>query len=60
MKDFIKKNKKELSSLLSEKRKALGDFRFSLSGSNARNVKEGKKLKTEIAQILTLLNSKAE
>lgn len=60
MKDFIKKTKKELIGLLTEKRKALGDFRFSLSGSNARNVKEGTKLKKEIAQILTVLNSKSE
>ncbi|MES3005266.1 MAG: 50S ribosomal protein L29 [Patescibacteria group bacterium] len=60
MKDFIKKNKKELTTLLGEKRKALSEFRFSLSGSNSRNVKEGTKLKTEIAQILTVLNSKTK
>jgi len=56
MKDFIKKSKTELTSLLAEKRVALRDFRFSVSGSNVRNVKDGSKLKKDIARILTVLN----
>ena len=59
MKDFINKSVTELNTLLSEKRLALRNFRFSVSGSNARNVKEGNNLKKDIARILTLLNSKA-
>lgn len=55
MKDFINKNKKELTSLVSEKRVALRNFRFGIAGSNVRNVKEGMKLKRDIARILTLL-----
>lgn len=55
-KDLAKKNTKELADLLTEKRKTLRDFRFGLSGSNARNVKEGKFLKKDIARILTILN----
>ncbi len=53
------KNKtEELSKTLQDKRVALQNFRFSLSGSKTRNVKEGRGLRKEIAQILTELNSK--
>jgi len=58
MKDFINKNANELKSLLSEKRLALRNFRFAVSGSNVRNVKEGNKLKKDTARILTILNKK--
>jgi ribosomal protein L29 len=58
MKDFIKKTEKELKTLLTEKRLALKNFRFSVAGSNARNVKEGLVLRKDIARILTILNSK--
>jgi ribosomal protein L29 len=56
MKDLIKKTEKELKTLLVEKRAALRNFRFSVSGSNVRNVKEGKALKKDIARVLTLIN----
>ncbi len=56
--EFAKKNTKELQTLLTEKRLALRTFRFSIAGSNARNVKEGVALKKDIARILTLLNTK--
>lgn len=59
IKELVKKNNAELVKTLSEKRAALRDFRFSVSGSNVRNVKEGKVLKKDIARILTLLNKKA-
>lgn len=58
MKDLIKKTEKELVALINEKRLALRAFRFSVAGSNARNVKEGSALKKDIARILTILNSK--
>ncbi len=58
MKDLAKKNKKELTSLLAEKRLAVRTFRFSVAGSNMRNVKEGNNLKKDIARIMTLLNNK--
>lgn len=57
MKDFINKNPKELKLLLSEKRLALRSFRFAVSGSNVRNVKEGNLLKKDIARIITRLNN---
>ncbi len=55
-KEIAKKNTKELVALLSEKKTALRDFRFSVSGSNARNVKEGKMIRKDIARVLTALN----
>lgn len=58
-KDILKKNKAELLKMLSEKKLALRDFRFAVSGSNVRNVKEGKILRKDIARILTILNKKA-
>ncbi|TSC70270.1 MAG: hypothetical protein CEO12_474 [Parcubacteria group bacterium Gr01-1014_46] len=59
-KDIVKKNTKELHTLLGEKKLALRDFRFSVSGSNVRNVKEGKMAKKDIARILTVLNKKVQ
>ncbi|MCX6703719.1 MAG: 50S ribosomal protein L29 [Candidatus Zambryskibacteria bacterium] len=55
MKDFINKTEKELKSMLGEKRVALRNFRFSIAGSNIKNVKEGYVLRKDIARILTLL-----
>ena len=58
MKELLKKNKKELTNLLGEKRVSLRNFRFSVAGSNTRNVKEGVSIRRDIARILTLLNKK--
>lgn len=44
--------------LLSEKRDAERGFRFGITGSKTRNVKEGKSIKKEIARILTELTSR--
>ncbi len=60
IKELAKKNKAELIKTLSEKKVALRDFRFSVSGSNVRNVKEGKMVKKDIARILTLLNKQSK
>jgi ribosomal protein L29 len=57
MKDFIKKSEQELKTLLTEKRLALRSFRFAISGSNVRNIKEGNHLKKDISRILTLLSA---
>lgn len=58
MKEFAKKTAGELKTLLSQKREAIRTFRFNVSGSNTRNVKEGATLKKDIARILTILNRK--
>jgi ribosomal protein L29 len=56
MKELIKKTEAELKNLLKEKREALRTFRFAMSGSKTKNLKEGYNIKKEIAQIMTLLN----
>jgi ribosomal protein L29 len=56
MKELIKKTEKELKALLVEKKEALRAFRFAMSGSKTKNLKEGFNLKKEIAQIMTILN----
>jgi len=53
MLNFTEKTVPELENLLTEKREALRKFRFGIAGSKNRNVKEGKNLRKEIAQILT-------
>lgn len=59
MKEIAKKNKKELITMLLEKKEALRKFRFSVSGSSVRNIKEGSVLRKDIARIMTQLNSKS-
>lgn len=56
MEEIKIKSNKELNKLLSEKREALMNFRFKLSSGKAKNMKEGKNLRKEIAKILTKLN----
>ncbi|MES2436513.1 MAG: 50S ribosomal protein L29 [Patescibacteria group bacterium] len=58
MSSFNKTSAQDLQKTLVEKRKALQSFRFNLSGSKTRNVKEGRGIKKEIAQILTALNAR--
>jgi ribosomal protein L29 len=48
----------ELKKLASEKREALRHFRFGGAGSRARNVREGRNLRKEIARILTELRAR--
>jgi ribosomal protein L29 len=55
---FTNKTEKDLLKMLSEKREALRAFRFGISGSKVRNIKEGRALKKEIARVLTELNSR--
>ncbi len=50
----------DLHKLLSEKREAGRVFRFGVSGSKVKNVKEGMKLRKEVARILTELSSRAK
>ncbi len=56
MKELINKTENELKQLLKEKQEALRIFRFAMTGSKTKNLKEGQNLKKEIAQIMTLLN----
>ena len=58
MKDIQRTNEGELAKILREKREALRNFRFGASGSKLKNVKEGKSIRKEIAQILTELTAR--
>lgn len=53
--DFKTKSSVELHKLLTEKREALRVFRFGISGSRTKDVKAGRNLRQEIAQIMTTL-----
>lgn len=57
-KELIKKDATDLKKLLVEKKEALRQFRFNISGSKLKNMKEGKGLKIDIARIFTILNDK--
>lgn len=59
MKDYKGKNKKDLLSMVQDKRTALRNFRFGVAGSKVRNVKEGKNIKKDIARLLTEYNKAA-
>lgn len=62
MNEFNGKTKNELKALLTEKRKALHDFRFAFAGGKVKNVKEGKNVRKYIARVLTAISiqNKAE
>lgn len=48
----------ELNKTLFEKRKTLKQMRFDLNSGKIKNIKDIKKIKKDIAQILTLINEK--
>ena len=58
IKDIINKTPADLNKLVSEKREALRVFRFGAAGAKTKNVKEGRTIRKEIAQILTILGQK--
>ncbi|MFA6340979.1 MAG: 50S ribosomal protein L29 [Candidatus Paceibacterota bacterium] len=58
IKDVRNKTAGELQKELQEKAESLNKFKFGISGSKIKNVKEGKNLRKDIAQIMTILNEK--
>ena len=57
--DEIKqKTKGDLQNLLNDNRKKMQDLRFELASSRLKNVREIRKLRKEVAQILTILKGK--
>ena len=58
MSEFKSKKTEELTKLLGEKKEALRVFRFGLSGSKVKNLKEGMGLRREIARIMTELGGR--
>jgi ribosomal protein L29 len=59
MSEFKNKTAADLEKLLADKREALRAFRFGVSGSKVRNVKEGREIKRDIARIMTELKATA-
>jgi len=58
MSDLKTLSAEDLVKEIGEKREALRVFRFGGSGSRARNVREGRHLRREIARMLTELGSR--
>lgn len=58
MADFTKQSVEDLQKAVTEKREALRAFRFGGAGSRSRNVREGRTLRKEVAQILTELRAR--
>lgn len=56
MTEYKKKNVEDLIKFLDEKREAIRAFRFDVSGSAKKNVKESGSNRKEVARILTELN----
>ena len=56
MKDIQNKNEKDLIKALHEKEESSRAFRFAISGSKTRNVREGRGLSKDIARIKTELS----
>ncbi|HRZ30449.1 MAG TPA: 50S ribosomal protein L29 [Candidatus Paceibacterota bacterium] len=53
--DFKTKSEAELKKILIEKKDSLAKFKFGISGSRTKNVKEGRNTRRDIARILTAL-----
>ena len=53
--DLKKKTKAEMDKMLEEKKITLNAFKFGIAGSKIKNVREGRNIRREIAQIITVL-----
>ncbi|MDO8520916.1 MAG: 50S ribosomal protein L29 [bacterium] len=56
MNDITKQSDRELEKLLAEKRTAVRQFRFDITGSKAKNIKGGSNLRKDVARMLTELS----
>jgi ribosomal protein L29 len=59
VKALEKKSEKDLQKDLQKKRTELRDIRFGMAGAKAQKPHESKKLRREVAQILTELHNRA-
>ena len=59
-KELQKMSDKELAKILEEKRASVRQFRFDISGSKVKNIKEGGNSKNEVARILTELSIRSK
>ena len=53
MNEINKQSDKELEKLLSDKRAAVRQFRFDVTGSKAKNLKGGANIRKDVARIMT-------
>lgn len=60
MNEINKLSDKELEKLLSDKRSAVRQFRFDVSGSKAKNVKGGADIRKDVARIMTELSIRSK
>ncbi|MDD2696846.1 MAG: 50S ribosomal protein L29 [Candidatus Pacebacteria bacterium] len=60
IKELKTKGKEELQKILEDDREKLRQLRFDLSAGKVKNVREIRKIKKEVAQILTLLKTYAK
>lgn len=58
LKEFKKKEEKELTRLLAENRERLRELRFSVNANQLKDVKSLNKIKKIIARILTILRER--
>jgi ribosomal protein L29 len=56
--ELEKKKELDLQKLLKDKREAYKSFRFGMSGTKTRNVKEGMGFRKDIARVLTEINKR--
>jgi large subunit ribosomal protein L29 len=58
IKELQQKSKSELQKFLADSREKLRQLRFDLSAGKVKNVREVRKIKKDIAKVLTLLKQK--
>ena len=57
-KELQQKSKSELQKILADSREKLRQLRFDLAAGKVKNVREVRKIKKDIAKVLTLLKQK--
>jgi ribosomal protein L29 len=56
--EFKKLSLTELTKTLNEKRLSVRQFRFDITGSKVKNIKDGANMRKEVARILTEINKR--
>jgi ribosomal protein L29 len=56
--DIKNKTSQDLEAMIKDKREDLKNFRFGISGSRVKNVKEARTIKKDIARAMTILRQK--
>ncbi len=60
IKELRQKSKKELSDLLKENRRKVGQLQFDLASKKLKNVRQVRELRRDIARTITILKEKDE